>query len=342
MKTLDAPALDTAMPEALVNLIAGTDIHHLDPDSLLTNTTANLGRAFVGQYDDAKYKELKASIRQIGVTSPIIAVLNADGLPVVQIGDRRLHAVKELREENEKDSRFYNIPVIILDSVTPLDLLRAATSENSTGKGLSCLDQAVAAERFAGAGLKGAEIAKELGFKSKGTISKLKALRTLPESLQLAAHEGRLDLELAYELSKKPAEVQNAWLNQGSAEPAENAEGTENAAGSEGAEGVAPNGETPKLKKGKAKTAKAKLTRASIKSAKVGKTGKVSTGPQPRSRDDIHAFFSAIARDKDARPNLKALGKIVVAFMDSDKGKVETVRDKVEELIKRESSKAAN
>lgn len=328
---------DTSAPvdETLVNLIAGADKLDLDPDTLVVEEANNVGRSLIGRYKDAKFQELKASIRAIGITQPIIGTIDDNSRVVVRVGFRRLEADKQLRAEFPDDARYATVPVIIVDNATAISLLRAATSENSTGKTLSWLDHAEAVERYAALGMKAKDIAKELGFKSAGTITKLKALRTLPEALQLAAHEGRLDLEVAYELSKKAAEVQNAYLDQGGG--VVEVEATPES-GDAGAEVAQPASTGTAKKKGKAK---AKLTRASVKSAKVTKAGKVSTGPQPRSRDDIHEFFSAMARDKDARGNVKALGKIVVAFMDSDKGKIETVRGKVEELVKRESKPAS-
>jgi ParB/RepB/Spo0J family partition protein len=289
------------------------DMFHVDPAN-------NIGRPGVDAYNDAKFQETKESIRRLGVLQPVLFSMNGGDALDLRIGFRRFEIMRQLRAENPDDPRFLAIPAIPLDgSATALEMLRANLAENVQRQDLSAMGKAHIAHELQASGMTLQSIADEMGFRSKGQVSKLLTLLTLPEALQAQVHEGKLDAEAAYQLSRKPAEVQEAaseTLAEGTA--ADAAEITE-----------AGEVSGTSRKNAKKKTAK-KITRKAAKTARVGKGKSASgrktlaTGDKTRSRDDVFNFFSALAKPaKDAEKVKDAVGaiaKAVVGYMDGRVG----------------------
>jgi len=303
---------DTASTPAR-NLVTDAAVMYFDPDMFTVDPAANNLRASGGTFNDPKFFKLKDSIAARGVLQPVLFNMEDDA-PKLRIGFRRLEAVKQLRAENPDNPRFTTIPAVALNGgATALTLLMANLDENEQRKDLSALDKAHVASKLQAAGMTQQAIADVLGLKSKGQISKLLALLKLPEDLQKQVHEGKLDAEAAYQLSRKPADVQEA----AGATLAE-------------AETVVPElglPETTGNRRRKKKAAK-KITRKAAKAATVtkhAKTGKktLAAGDKTRSRDDVFGFFSTLAKPaKDAKVKdaVQAIGKAVIAFMDGRAG----------------------
>lgn len=296
-------------PERL-NLITAAQVMYFDPD-MFTVVHGFNNRAFADEFADADFLDLKQSIKDMGVLQPILFNVEEDA-PTLKIGSRRLEAVKQLRAEYPDNARFATIPAIQLNGggADNLTLLRANLAENLRRKGLSAMDRAYTMKQFVDAGMTQSRIAEEMGL-SKGLVSKRLALLALPEALQRQVHEGKLDADAAYELSKKDADTQSAAVETLTADM-------------EDAQEVPALGqpETTGNRVGRKKK-KVKITRKAAKTAKVAKSaapGKkkklAAPADKTRSRDDVFNFFSAAARDKEVKETVRALAKVVVSFMD--------------------------
>lgn len=307
------------------SLLTSKEIAYLDPDLFITDRSLN-ARAYPAaakdRYGDEEFKQLMKSIETNGVLQPVLYQLDESGQPHLRAGDRRLEAIKRLREAHPKDERFQTIPSIALNAANAPVIIQASYDENERRRKPSAMDDAYTIKLFEESGLKGGEIAKSMG-KSQGWISQRKALLKLSEELQLKVHRGELDATVAYELSKKPVETQQAAAETLHEEAAERAEATP---------GKKSKGKVKVTGRGRGKK-KSKLTRKTVKSAKVSKKGKLKTkSDKTVSRDGVHVFFADLGRDKKAGVKIQTLGKTVVAFMD---GRItpKAARGRIDKLV---------
>lgn len=293
------------------NLVTDAAVMYMDPDMLIADALLNQ-RAFGGTTDDQEFAELKQSVAQFGVLQPVLFNME-DEVPKLRIGFRRLEAIKQLRSEFPDNPRFTTIPAIPLNGgANALTLLRANLAENARRKGLSAIDKAHAMAQFAATGMTQQAIADEMGLRSKGQVSKMLTLLTLPVELQRQVHEGKLDAEAAYELSKKPAEVQEAASVSLAETSAEHAiDGSMEDAASTGT-----GGKKRKKRAAKKITRKAAKTARVAQSAKPGKKKALVTGDKTRSRDDVFMLFSALAKDKEVKEPVRLIAKAVIGVFD--------------------------
>lgn len=325
---VDAEFAGATIPPPM-NMVATTSVDYLDPEAFVVNPPAHNLRAFGGGTADPEFKKLRDSIFERGVLQPVLYVKDDEGLPNLRVGFRRVAAVKELQAQYPGDPRFTTIPAVMLNGTngsgeTSINLLRANLAENAHRKDLTAMDHAHAIEQFRIAGLKDKDIAREFGY-SPGWVSKRASLLNLDADLQQQVHAGILDSEAAYILSKKPVETQKAAAATVAEET--NASQKTSDAGDAASDGTAASTRR-KGKKAKGRKTKA-VTRKTAKTAKVAKgTGKLKKAAKPkklakgaRDRDDVHVFFSGIARDKEISAGMRKIAAAVVKFMDGGTAK---------------------
>lgn len=318
----------TAPVSAPVTLVKAESIVYIDPDAFIIDNARFNARAFGGGFNDAKFKDLMTSIEQIGVIQPVLFTTSDDAQARLHAGFRRVEAVKRLHLKYPDDPRFASVPAVQLDTEDGVLLLQASLAENNPRKELSQMDYAHAIKQLEDAGMKGKDIAASMG-KSGGWVTQRRALLKLPEELQRKVHEGELDAQAAYELSKKPVEVQQAAVDgfAGTVEEAEQPDaGTSTGKSKSKSKG-----------KGKTKAKPGRLTKSAARSAKVGTKGKskgklVTDGP--RSRDEVRRAFSGIEQDQELKPTVRAVAKALGAFMDG-KASDKVLRGRLDDNCKR-------
>lgn len=299
-------------------LITTDAVNHLDLDVFIVQEEDNHSRAQMGnRYGDADFKDLMASIRESGVHQPILYALDEEGQPHVRIGFRRLEAAKRIREAEPQNPHVKTIPAIEIDSIAAADkitLLRANVDENARRKGLTPLDQAYAVEAFAASGLKPKDIAAAMR-KSPGTITKLRALYNAPDEIKKAVHAGDMDLETAYETTRKSPEVQHAVVEAirgGVQAAATEAAGDDREGTGDQAEGAGKGRKAG----GKVKAPK-RLTRKDVRGASVAKgTGKLKVARE-KGKPGVLGIGAVVA----GRVAVKALGQVrkLAAQLESSK-----------------------
>lgn len=132
--------------------------------------------------DEAKLKELAASIKGKGVVQPILVSASADGYEIVA-GERRWRAALMAGIDR--------IPAVIIEAegANPLEL---ALVENLLREDLNPLDEAEAYRKLVeDFGLSQEEVAKRVG-KDRASIANYLRLKKLPAEVKTAIGEGKL------------------------------------------------------------------------------------------------------------------------------------------------------
>lgn len=163
-------------------------IHRLPPDRL--ETAVQVRREF----DEELIAGLAAALKEVGMLQPIRARKQGDKL-IVEDGERRLRAARLIGWET--------VPVIIEDKpLTEVVTLQRQLVANCQRADLSALEKADAIEKLMRtSGWSAVQVAAKLGM-SAANVSKLLALRTLPEPIQRAVETGRIAASAAYELAQ--------------------------------------------------------------------------------------------------------------------------------------------
>lgn len=143
--------------------------------------------------EEAEIEELMKSLSQVGQLQPIIVRRVGDKYRIV-CGYRRYLAAKRLGWDK--------IPARILDNISEVDEKILILTENIQRKDVNAFELArVVIDLIENHKLSLEEVATRLG-KSKSYVSKLYSLRKLSPELFQKGLEGKLDYEVAYELSR--------------------------------------------------------------------------------------------------------------------------------------------
>jgi ParB family chromosome partitioning protein len=135
------------------------------------------------QFDDAKLRELAASIREKGVLQPILVKPVGDGYQIIA-GERRLRAAKA--------AELAAIPAIVAENATQSDDIEWALVENLQRDDLNVLEEADGYRRLAEAfGYTQQDIATKVS-KDRSSVANTLRLLTLPEPVQNKIREGKL------------------------------------------------------------------------------------------------------------------------------------------------------
>ena len=135
-------------------------------------------------FDDAKFNDLKASIKEKGILQPIL-VREKDGAYEVIAGERRLKAARALNIEN--------VPVIV-KKVTDQEALVIALIENIQREELNAIEEAEAYKRLIEEfNFSHEEIALNVG-KDRSTITNLLRLLKLSAEIQKSIYGGQLSV----------------------------------------------------------------------------------------------------------------------------------------------------
>jgi ParB family transcriptional regulator, chromosome partitioning protein len=136
-------------------------------------------------FDHAELESLVASIREHGIIEPLVARILPDHSYELIAGERRLRAATALG--------LTSVPVIIRETKDDREKLLLALVENLNRQDLNAIEEALAYrqlnEEF---GFTQEEIAKKVG-KSRPTVANLMRLLSLPEAMQQAVIDGRLN-----------------------------------------------------------------------------------------------------------------------------------------------------
>jgi ParB/RepB/Spo0J family partition protein len=143
-------------------------------------------------FDEASLSELAANIAEVGLQQPIVVrrVAAADGSPQYQIviGERRWRACRL--------AGLKVIPCLIRTGIDDATALRLAMAENVRRRDLSAIEEARGYSRLMEMGLTQAAIAKDFGVDAS-TVSNLRRLLKLPQSVQEMVSDGRLSATAA-------------------------------------------------------------------------------------------------------------------------------------------------
>jgi len=136
-------------------------------------------------FDRAELESLMASIREHGIIEPLVARVLPDRSYELIAGERRLRAATALG--------LTSVPVIIRETKDDRDKLLLALVENLSRADLNAIEEAMAyRELNEEYGFTQEEIGKKVG-KSRPTIANLMRLLSLPENIQQAVIDGRLN-----------------------------------------------------------------------------------------------------------------------------------------------------
>jgi len=143
--------------------------------------------------EEAEIEELMKSLSQVGQLQPIVVRRVGDKYRII-CGYRRYLAAKRLGWDK--------IPARILDNISEVDEKILILTENIQRKDVNAFELArVVIDLIENHKLSLDEVATRLG-KSKSYVSKLYSLRKLSPELFQRGLEGKLDYEVAYELSR--------------------------------------------------------------------------------------------------------------------------------------------
>lgn len=147
-------------------------------------------------FDRAELESLIASIREHGIIEPLVARLLPDHTYELIAGERRLRAATALG--------LTAVPVIIRETKDDRDKLLLALVENLSRQDLNAIEEAIAYrqlnEEF---GFTQEEIGRRVG-KNRSTVANLMRLLSLPDSMQQAVIDGRLNTAQAKVLAGLP------------------------------------------------------------------------------------------------------------------------------------------
>ena len=136
-------------------------------------------------FDHAELESLVASIREHGIIEPLVARLLPDRSYELIAGERRLRAATALG--------LTSVPVIIRETKDDRDKLLLALVENLNRQDLNAIEEAMAYrslnEEY---GFTQEEIGRRVS-KSRPTVANLMRLLSLPESVQQAVIDGRIN-----------------------------------------------------------------------------------------------------------------------------------------------------
>lgn len=138
-------------------------------------------------------KDFLASIKELGVLMPVIAVRNLDGTLLVRAGQRRTAAAREVG--------LTSIPVYITDEGTD-DATRLVTQivENDQRLGLEADDRALGIQALIDTGMSVTKVAKKLSIPA-AQVKKSSAVASSKAALEALQHES-LTLDQAAELAE--------------------------------------------------------------------------------------------------------------------------------------------
>lgn len=180
------------MAKVINGSIGRTDSYKLDPKAVIVRDGWNPRTDF----DDGG--ALKASIKAMGVLTPIRVKLDEDRNPVLIDGERRVRAVLELMEEGH---HINHVPAIVEGAkISPVDEILMALASNE-GKRLNAIEEARAYAMLVAQGLKVDEIATMVG-KSKVHLYERLKLADAPDALQQAVINGHVEIKQAVKLVK--------------------------------------------------------------------------------------------------------------------------------------------
>jgi len=136
-------------------------------------------------FDRAELESLISSIREHGIIEPLVARILPDRSFELIAGERRLRAATALG--------LTSVPVIIRETKDDRDKLLLALVENLNRQDLNAIEEAMAyRELNEEYGFTQEEIGKKVG-KSRPTVANLMRLLSLPEAMQQAVIDGRLN-----------------------------------------------------------------------------------------------------------------------------------------------------
>lgn len=135
-------------------------------------------------FDDAKLKELAASIKEKGVVQPILVRASAEGYEIVA-GERRWRAALMAGIER--------IPALVIEGEGPGNL-EIALVENLLREDLNPLDEAEAYRKLTeDFGLSQEDVARKVG-KDRASIANYLRLKKLPAEVRAAVSENKLSM----------------------------------------------------------------------------------------------------------------------------------------------------
>lgn len=225
------------------------------------------------RFDGESLAGLGQTIKETGILEPLLVRRDGSEFVVLE-GERRLRAAKM--------AKLTHVPVIVDDrELTEGEVVYRQLVVNCSRDGLEPLEKARAIRRLIEiTKWPASQVAVKLGM-SPGTVSKLLALLTLPETVQQRVSDGALGLTAAYALSQAPdAETQDEIANEAASE---------------------------------------RLTRdAVVKRTREWKTKRRTAGGQKRSRSNGHivlAIGEGWQVKAPARATIQALASFLSAFL---------------------------
>lgn len=174
-----------------------SDLYRLDPTLIKVKADWN-SRDLTDTANADHIKELKASIKEIGVKKPLVCYME-ENIVYVSDGHCRLAAVNDLISEGVE---IKSVPVMVEDRHSnEADRIFSQIVHNQ-GKPLTGIEQAKVFKRLMDLGWKQNEIALKAGL-SGGRVSQLLELLTLPVVLQKFITEGKASASMVLSTFKK-------------------------------------------------------------------------------------------------------------------------------------------
>lgn len=190
--------------------IVAFKIEHIPLDNILPSPKNN--------YSVDDVSELKSSIELLGLQQNLVVRIKDDGAYELISGHRRLKAMKELRNEGNKD--FEKAPCKIVKSTDDIQAELQLILANSTTRVLTDAEKTKQAARLhellqelqnSGNQLKGRkrEIVAQLMGVSSSQVQRMDSInKKLAPELKEAFSEGEINITAAYEMSRLPEETQ--------------------------------------------------------------------------------------------------------------------------------------
>lgn len=173
-------------------------------------TTPNRIKVVVGfnhrkDFDREKLNELKESIREWGICTPLLVRrdrTNKEQPFLLIAGERRLRAASDL----QKEGLDIKLPLRIM-SVNEEEAFAISVDENLNRDGLSLMEQAGAVQTLLRYGNSPAEVARKLS-RPASWVSDMQTFLSLPNVVQKAADTGQITVQTAIKVARKVSPTQ--------------------------------------------------------------------------------------------------------------------------------------
>lgn len=201
----------------------GEEVRKADPNKVVMLPLGAVHSNSKNFYSLDGIEELAESIKLVGLMEPVRVVRYTEKSYRLISGHRRLRAYRYLHEQNGRD--FAEIPALVMEDMDALTETFALVTANSTARELTyaekCRQEKELREVLTAWKAAGKEVPKNLGQyiadqigTSRNEVSRMHSVNEhlIPEA-RARLDAGEMTAQQAYELSRKPEEIQRASVS---------------------------------------------------------------------------------------------------------------------------------